>query len=333
MTATSRTRNAPGAEAATAPGIPEIAVYLSCIVDLPFRQAVAWKRLVEAVRCAGGGQAITDPDLRALFALPATEAARPRVYYGNEFCQHRIPGRGEFESSCRAVSELGLPLTFVTPPVNDEGCQTLVNRLSDLERCSPGSEVVVSDWGVLRLVARDFPRLEPVLGRLMLRLLRDPRITPRYRRPDAPPDALGALQRCSLTIAAYRRLLVEHGVRRVEVDNLYQGIDIDFRSLGLRPSLCIPFGYVTTGRICILGNLHLPAEQKFGTPAQPCPRPCLRVEIALSDRNARPDGGVYTFVQRGNTIFSRQTGPLVSRGLAWAAEQGARVVYQAEIPF
>ncbi len=323
-------------------GIQEVAIYISRIIDLPFREAIHWRQLLGVVRgtqVADGPRAV-DHHLRALCSLEDGGTRPVRLYYGNEFCELGIPGRGEFEASCTAIHEAGFPLTFVTPPVSDYGCETLFDRLTDLQSWLPGSEVVVNDWGVLQLVHEAFhappparPSLKPVLGRLMSKFLRDPRVTPGYRRPGVPPETLRALQQCSLNVSAYRRLLARYGVSRVELDNLYQGIDMDFGALGLLPSLYIPYGYVTTGRICLPGNEHLPGNQKFGTPSGPCPRPCLRVEIDLTDANASADGGVHAFTQRGNTIFYRQPGSLVSRGQAWAEQQGARLVYQPEIPF
>ncbi len=224
-------------------GVPELAIYFTRITDLPDREAIHWKRFAQ---CADGS--IGD-------APPA------RVYYGNEFCQERIPRPGELEASCRAVYDAALPLTFVTPPVSDDGCDVLLDRLTRLQNWSPHSEVVINDWGVLRLVHETFPSLVPVLGRLLNKFLRDPRVTARYDRPGASTNAPRALRQSSLSIPAYRRLLARYGVQRTELDNLYQGIDLDFRALHLSASLYVPFGYVTTGRICMLGNLHLePAD-------------------------------------------------------------------------
>jgi hypothetical protein len=135
-----------------------------------------------------------------------------------------------------------------------------------------------------------------------------------------------------LSISAYRHLLSRFGVSRVELDNLYQGIEMDFEALSLRPSLYIPFGYVTMGRICLPGNQHLPSNQKFATPSGGCPRPCMQSEIDLINPKANTEEDA-SYTQRGNAIFYRQPEWLVSRGLAWAEQQGARLVYQPEIPF
>ena len=166
----------------------------------------AWTCDPEATRDRG-----IDPDLHSLI-FPTDREARPvRVYFGNEFCELRIPKRGEFEDSCTVVHEAGLPLTFVTPPATDKGMRTLFDRLTDLQRWSPESEVVVNDWGTLHLVNEEFTSLTPLLGRLMSKLLRDPRITPRCDDPGVSSEALGSLRKCSLNISAYRSLLTSYG--------------------------------------------------------------------------------------------------------------------------
>lgn len=311
--------------------VSELAIYLSRITDLPQRKAIHWKRLAEAVHNEGNGSGFLPDGLRPSVCPPEENVTPLHVYYGNEFCQDRIPEPRELEASCAAIREAGLPLTFVTPPVNNRGCEVLMNRLTELQKWLPTSEIVINDWGTLRLVSEAFPSLVPVLGRLMTKLLREPRVTPRFSS-DARPEARRALQQCSLTLPAYRRLLARFRVRRVELDNLYQGIGIDFKAMDLLPSLYVPFGYVTTGRICLMRNQHLARFQKFATPNGPCPLPCLWVEMNLTNRNAKADEA-KSFPQRGNTIFYHQARPLVSRGLAWAAQQGARLVYQPEIPF
>ncbi len=279
---------------------PEIAVFLTRITDLPHWRTIDKKKTV-------------------------------RVYFGNEFCEERIPKRVELEAACAAVREAGLPLSFVTPPVSDRGCEVLMDRLKELQTGMPGSEVVVNDWGVLRLLYHELPSLVPVLGRLMNKLLRDPRITPHHSRPDVLPDPLRALRRCSLSISAYRHLLSRFGVKRVELDNLYQGIEMDFEAWSLLRSLYIPFGYVTMGRICLPGNQHLPSDQKFATPSGGCPRPCLRSEIDLINpqqepRRTRPSRSVVMLfsIDSPNGWYPVGSPGRRGRGRAWCISRRFR---------
>lgn len=272
----------------------------------------------------------SEQDYYTLFRLDGANI--PRIYYGNEFCEHRIPNRDELEEAIVTVENAGFSFTFLTPPCGDAGLQRLEELFHRMEKLSPGTEVVANDWGVLKTLRPHYPKLKPVMGRLMSRFLRDPRVTPRYVRPDAPPEAFKALQECSLSIPIFQEILKNYGVERVELDYLFQGIGIDFCTIGLRPSVYIPFGYVTTGRICLFGNLNLPTKLKFEL-RDACDKPCQKVKATLLDCRSRLDGGVRTYLQRGNTIFYQQNGPMVSEAIAWASQQRARLVFQPDLSF
>jgi hypothetical protein len=77
-----------------------------------------------------------------------------RIAYGTEFCENLIPSR----DSLRAVAASGRPLTFLTPYAGDEGIANIRALLPELPA---GSEVVFNDWGVLRMLRREFPHLVP----------------------------------------------------------------------------------------------------------------------------------------------------------------------------
>jgi len=256
----------------------------------------------------------------------------PRIYFGNEFCEHCIPNIRMLQEVLGAMNECGFSLTLLTPPCNDAKLEEVEKLLKLLEELSPGAEVVINDWGALEMIKCRYPRLKPVLGRLMNRFLRDPRITPRYLSPDAPSEGLKIVQGSSLSIPAFQNILQNYGIERVELDYLYQGIGIDFEDIGLRPSLYLPFGFVATGRICMFGNLNRPPESKFGI-IDACDKPCWEMEATLEDSNKKNDGGVYNYLQRGNTIFYRLSGQILSEAINWANQQQARIVYQPELPF
>ncbi len=308
----------------------EKAVYFSRITDIPGREAVYWKRFCRVISGANKAKA-EDPDTEAFLKLPGNSKFPDRIYFGNEFCEKRIPSPKEFNKSVELISPISEDLTFLTPPVSDVGLKRLTSLFETLSERKRRTEIVFNDWGVLRRLS-NFSNLIPVLGRLLLKFLRDPRITPRFIHPDTSEDTLKIYQQCSINIAGYRTFLEKYGVKRMELDNLYQGISIHENGMDWQSSLYIPFGYVASGRICLIGNQHIPKLKKFRSNER-CKKECLQVELSLYDKNAKNNGGKYAFNQRGNTIFYQQDGPLVSRGIAWAYQHGARLVYMPEIPF
>ncbi|MHB8983745.1 MAG: hypothetical protein ACYC4E_00120, partial [Carboxydocellales bacterium] len=212
-----------------------------------------------------------------------------RLYFGNEFCEQRIPDLQAVKLALRAAQERELEFTLVTPYVTDLGLAALLPLFQYLsQRGEP--EIVVNDWGVLKMLSSNFPRLRPVLGRLLNKMIRDPRVAGTFARDvDAsksvsskgiPSAGAGVFRRFGVTNRV-RCLLKSMGVVRIELDNLLQGIDLNFPQLNLAGSLYYPYGCVTTGRACLMGSLDLPAEEKF-KPRPNCRRQCREYTATMS---------------------------------------------------
>lgn len=254
-----------------------------------------------------------------------------RVYWGNEFCQRLIPGLDRLRTHYSAITESGLGFSLVTPYVTNEGLEKLKPLFQFLVE-QGDAEVVVNDWGVLNVLRREYPQLKPVLGRLMNKMIRDPRVAQYYDTPGAPREALRALRESSVTAHAYRKLLENYGIEMVELDNLFQGIALHFDQLGLRGSLYIPYGYVATGRVCMIGSLHLPKHDKFCVD-NVCRRECLNYVIEYCYSDSPFDNRDQRFFQKGNTVFYTHSDDMISWALLSAPGQGIRrIVYQPQFP-
>jgi hypothetical protein len=257
-----------------------------------------------------------------------------RIYWGSEFCESLIPGAGATGRLARAVRGRGLDWTLVTPYVTDHGLDRVGRLLHKLPRELHPDEVVVNDWGVLRMLRREQAHLRPVLGRLMNKMIRDPRVASQFDDPRAPQEALEALRGFSISAGSYRDFLNRRKVGRVEVDNPLQGLAVDFTAQDILASIYLPFGYVTTGRICLPGSLGLPPGEKFSHLGR-CGRECGGIVLALKNtRSPFETDRALVLYQRGNAIFYFQPPDRVSAGLEAAAACGVdRVVWQPTLPF
>jgi hypothetical protein len=162
--------------------------------------------------------------------------------------------------------------TLLTPYVSDAGIE-LLKPLFELLNEGGACEVVFNDWGVLNLLRRDFSRLKPVQGRLMNKSLRDPRVTGVYAASVAPAPALVSLRRSNLDCTSYTRFLSGLGIDSVELDNLPQGVDLSFAENGVRASAYVPFGFISTSRICMAAGIHYDKRDKF-QPGTSCHHEC-----------------------------------------------------------
>ncbi len=256
-----------------------------------------------------------------------------RIYLGNEFCEHLIPSARLLRKVCSAAAETHLSFTLLTPYVTDQGIDRLRRLFSLLAARRSGAEVVANDWGVLQLLRREFPALTPVLGRLLNKMLRDPQATAYYsRHPLLPKQALSALRQSNLTIPVYRAFLRRSGIRMVEVDNLIQGLDVDFRRFTFAGGLYVPYGFVATGRICLFASLSQPKEKKF-TVAQSCSKECQRHYAECMSDDPPFKGQRFVLLHRGNTVFYSHPKDRLRAALLEAEAQGiTRIIYQPQIP-
>lgn len=257
-----------------------------------------------------------------------------RVYWGCEFCETLIPGQGSTTRLAGGALENGLAWSLVTPYVTDHGLDRIIRLLETLPRDLHPDEMVVNDWGVLRWLRREQTHIRPVLGRLMNKMIRDPRVASRFDDPRAPREAVDALKGFSISAASYRKFLDQKQVGRVEIDNPLQGLSVDFSAEGVPASIYVPFGYVTTGRICLTGSLRLPRGEKFSHLSQ-CGRECSGAVLELQNTSSPFEADrEMKLYQRGNTIFYFQSPEGVSAGLDAAAGCGVdRVVWQPALPF
>ena len=257
-----------------------------------------------------------------------------RVYWGCEFCETLIPGAASTARLAELARDKGLAWSLVTPYVTDRGLDRIGLLLARLPRELHPDEVVVNDWGVLRWLRREQAHIRPVLGRLMNKMIRDPRVASHLDDPRAPREAVDALRGFSISAGSYRKFLEEKQVGRVEIDNPLQGLAVDFTAQEIPASIYLPFGYVTTGRTCLPGSLGMPPAEKFSHLGQ-CGRECGGTVLELKNTRSpfETDRGLRLY-QRGNTIFYFQPPAQAAAGLEAAAGCGVdRVIWQPELPF
>ena len=260
------------------------------------------------------------------------EVAFSRCVYGNEFCEHLIPSLPRLSDVLDEARDRELGLTFVTPYVSDEGIYALRPLFDRLAGSHRSSEVVFNDWGVLNLLRREYPSLIPVQGRLMNKSLRDPRVTGVYAANEAPAPALVSLRRSNLDCGSYTRFLSGLGVETVEIDNLPQGVDLGFVAGGVRASAYVPFGFISTSRICMAAGIHYDKRDKF-QPGAPCHHECQTHLLEYGYTNAPFGNRDQKFYLKGNSYFYAHTEAML-RGLFEQARAGLvqRIIFQPRLP-
>lgn len=241
-----------------------------------------------------------------------------RLYYGTEFCENLLPTKDELIKVIKFTKQNKLNLTFVTPFVTNKGIKTLLQLFKLLEDKMPSSEIVVNDFGVLNLLDKSFDFSELILGRLLNKQKRGPQILDLLGK--MPEEALEHFRRSNIEVPILQDFLIKHNIKRVELDNLLQGLLVD--SLNMKKSLYMPYGYITTTRYC-LANGSKDEAKKDWIAIFPCKKECQGFEVVLTHKSMP----VPLYLKGNTQFFKNETLPNNSKNL-----NVDRIVYQPEIP-
>lgn len=241
-----------------------------------------------------------------------------RLYFGNEFCQHLIPSLEDLKFVMNFVSKQQMDFTLVTPYVTNKGIEILWPILEYVIGNFSETEIVINDWGFLEIARNEFHCSNFVLGRLLSKQKRGPRILNLMGK--VPDSMIQHFRESNVDNPALSNFLINKGIKRVELDNLLQGISRTAPLL--KGSLYIPFAYITTTRFCLTSS----CEDRVNRPLRsiiPCNKACQKYTFKLEHRNMP----VEIFL-KGNTQFFK------NKHLPDNLEQlnVDRLVYQPEIP-
>ena len=239
-----------------------------------------------------------------------------RLYFGNEFCQRLIPTKEDLYQVINFVKKKQVGLSFVTPYVTDEGIERLEPLLELLNEKLPESEVIINDYGTLELMQEKKLKLKPVLGRLLTKQKRGPRIINIMNK--LPKQAIEHFKKSNAEVPIFQEFLIKNGFERVELDNLLQGIGDDLSRTAcqrravlehaqkspisdiskskIKASLYYPYAYVTTTRFCLTAICN----KKDAIPGiNPCKKECkIYGPFKLTNKNMP-----VPLLLKGNTQF------------------------------
>ena len=240
-----------------------------------------------------------------------------RLYFGNEFCESLIPSLEDLTYILRFTTEKGMKFTLVSPYVTNEGIRKLkplIDRLADRQ---PACEIVVNDWGILRLLNMKYAKLNLLLGRLLTKQKKGPRILNLLDK--ISQDSILYFQKSNVDNRVIHDFLISKNIKRLELDNPLHGI--------LRPpssingSLYIPYGYVTTSRFCF--HACYKNRTKLLATASYCNKECQKYTFKLQHKSMPVE-----LILKGNTQFFK------NEHLPDNLEQLNidRLIYQPEVP-
>jgi hypothetical protein len=269
---------------------------------------------LEAFYEPGAMQGRDWPDLMAANSV--------RIYVGDEFCIHRLPHIDELDAVCRSANAISGGLTFLTPPLTDEGMEKCAAAFDYFKENAPQAEVVVNDWGVLVFLQQHYPLFRLSLGRLLNRGFKDPRLRNPEEASRFSAETAELFNTCTFDVKEFAEKMQELKVKRLERDLLPYGDAEIPNHDGLESSVYFPFGYVSTGRLCWMASFNASAARKYSI-SDGCRQPCNTMSLKLN----RAGTNLQLF-QAGNTIFYLYAPSKLAALVKQAKAQNLRLVYQ-----
>lgn len=251
------------------------------------------------------------------------------IYYGSDNCEYLAGYKKDVEWAIEAFKEFNKvypphkvrTFVFVTPYVGNKMLWFLEESLAYLNELSIKNpiEVVVNDFWVLRILRNKYPKLKPVMWRVIHKLLKTPLIdTFGY---DVHPSGeliknksaqdiekmkdeiikwqLRFYNSAEVSLEHYRDFLKKNGIERVTLDYMEKRQDLydntRFGDIGV--DIYYPWALIFTGRLCDTSAVENPTRGYYATD-DICPRTCNRYDIYYKIKTTS-----YKMIQRGNAAF------------------------------
>ncbi|MDD3165742.1 MAG: hypothetical protein PHS97_07785 [Oscillospiraceae bacterium] len=217
---------------------------------------------------------------------PLLQKAAARVYFGSAWCQHLLPSPDLLPQLLGKAKADGLAVTLSLPFLPEWFCAQARALLAAAERWCVAQnariEVEVNDWGVAVLL-QSFPHLQPVLGRLLCKRRKDPRLP-------GPMDAT-LLAGNDLMHSGWRAALRTLGVTRFELETPGYPTSVPPG----RHSLHLPYYQMNTSHYCPLTAVLSTGDRGAQHPTRHCGAPCSTCALLYPDH--------LHAVGKYNTIF------------------------------
>lgn len=219
-----------------------------------------------------------------------------RVYFGNEFCDKRLPGPEEVTEVYDYCTDIGVDMTLVTPIMTPTKTSEFEKILESVQPVAPDLELVFNDWGVYEMASELGGFEDLVAGRTLSGQKRGPAVSHLSGDSDVQlqdggePVTEGVTEhfKKSIVNVPYARdHLEELDVGRIELDILSHDMyeeDVEFSA-----SIYYPWNYVTVKRWC---------EESKSAPL--CNEDCDNVVYSLDNRPATPE----LLYRKNNVIFT-----------------------------
>ncbi|MBN2094948.1 MAG: hypothetical protein JW727_02775 [Candidatus Aenigmarchaeota archaeon] len=218
-----------------------------------------------------------------------------RIYFGSEFCERMIPDIAEIKKAVGFCNKNALSMSLLTPYVTDRALDKLKEIFELWQQIKPkNAEIIFNDWGVFHYLRQKYD-FKLSIGRLLTKQKKDPSLIEaildeKFFNLDTYSTAI--LKQSGIDASeTLKNFILCNKISRIELDNVYQGIESDFN---IKKSLYYPFVPVATTRFCKSPAYYF--KKPFVKGKNPCNRECLTSLYSYSINNVK-------LFLKGNTQF------------------------------
>jgi hypothetical protein len=251
------------------------------------------------------------------------------IYYGSDNCEYLAAYKKDIIEAIeqfRVFNQKYPPHTvrtfvFVTPYVGNTMMKYLEESLDYLNNLNIKNsiEVVVNDFGVLRLLYTKYTRLKPIFWRVIHKLLKTPLIDSSgydvhpsgddlKNQPIQEKERLQAeiikwqlrfYNSAEVSLDHFRSFLEKYSIERVTLDFMEkrEALYDNARFWDVGVDLYYPWALIFTWRLCDTSGIENPSRAYYATD-DICPRTCDRYDIGFKIQTT-----YYHMLQRGNAGY------------------------------
>ena len=251
------------------------------------------------------------------------------IYYWSDNCEYLAPTKIELEKAIDKFLEFNKnfpphkvrSFTLVTPYVWYKMLERLeewLEYLNNLKIKNP-IEVVVNDYGVLRVIINKYKNLNPIFWRVIHKILKTPLIDtfgyeahPAWEliknkseqeklklREEIVKWQMKFYNSSEVSLDLYRNFLSKYSVERVALDFMEKREKLfdnsRFGDIGI--DLYYPWALIFTGRLCDTSAIENPSRWFYATD-DICPRTCNRYDVSYKVKTVW-----YKMIQRWNAWY------------------------------
>lgn len=202
---------------------------------------------------------------------PLLQRKVTRLYVGNQFCHNLQPTKEQYFAMLQKAQIEDLSLTLVFTYLRDEFVEqtdTLLQMLYDWCKTeNKVMEIVVNDWGMVKLLEDKQDYFQLNLGILLNKRRKDPR----YSYKQGFPENVDKLSENNLSSGNYRKYLLEKwNISRYE----YESCGYPIKIPTAHNSLHLPYYQTNTSQYCTLYARCSTGRRGKQTLAENCPYYC-----------------------------------------------------------